>query len=184
VLLGVPPVDVPHEALGERDGLVALPVRPAKRPEELPPLRRFIEAIRVVEGVSRLVTEIHHDFPLVFEVVHLLLEAREFRVGEIERDADDRLAGRAAPLVREIAERAELPDPLPLQLPVESLDRPLERRAFELETQLLDRLGEDFLDVRRRFFEGLQGSPKRVARKDRTLSDASRVDRRGATLYP
>jgi hypothetical protein len=166
VLLGVPAVDVAHEALRERHGPVVLPVGPAKRPEELAPLRRLVEAIRVVEGVSRLVTQVHHDLALVFEVVHLLLESRELRVGEVEGDSDHRLTRRAAPLVREVAERAEFPDSLSIQLAVEPLDRPLERRSFELEAQLLDRLGEDFLDVWRRFFEGLQGSPKRVARKE------------------
>ena len=55
---------------------------------------------------------------LVFEVVHLLLEARELRVGEIERDSDDRLAGRAAPLVGQVAERAEL-----LRIPFRSSSR-------------------------------------------------------------
>jgi hypothetical protein len=112
------------------------------------------------------VTEVHHDLPLVFEVVHLLLEPRELGVGEVEGDADDRLPGWAAPLVGEIAEGAELPESLPFELPVEPLDRAFERGPLEREAQLLDRLREDFLDVRRRFFEGLEGSPKRVARKE------------------
>src|SRR5205085_101414 len=75
----------------------------------------------------------------------------------------DRLARRASPFVRQVAEGPELLQALPLELAVELLDEALERRPLQLQAELLDGLGEDFLDVGRSFFEGLQamGSPNK-----------------------
>jgi hypothetical protein len=128
------------------------------RTEEIAPLVRLVQLVRVVEGVSRLVAQVEHDFARVLEVVHFLLEPGELGVGEVERDADDGLSRRASPFVRQVAERPELLEPLALELPVELLDKPFERRALQLQAELLDGLGEDFLDVRGSFFESLQAT--------------------------
>ena len=66
-----------------------------------------------------------------------------------------------APLVRQVAERAEPREALALELAVELLHEPLERRALELEAELLDGLGQDLLDVGRGFFERAQSISKK-----------------------
>ena len=101
------------------------------------------------------------DLVAIFEVVHLLFEAGELGIGEVKRDADDRLSRRAAPLVREINHRTEPAQALALELVVQALDESLDRRPFELESEFLDGLGQELLDVGRGFLEGAQrNSPK------------------------
>ena len=64
------------------------------------------------------------------------LEARELGIGEVERDADHRLAVGTAPLVGQVAGRAELVEALLLELAVELLDEALDRRALESQSEL------------------------------------------------
>src|SRR5206468_1483499 len=58
-----------------------------------------------------------------------------------------RLAGRAAPLIAQVAKRAKLVDAPSLQLTVELLHQTLQRRAFELQPQLANGAGEDLLEL-------------------------------------
>jgi hypothetical protein len=44
-------------------------------------------------------------------------------------------------------------EPLGIQLFIELLDEPLEGRAFELQAELVNRLGEDLLNLGRCFLE-------------------------------
>ena len=154
VLLRVPARDVPHEAARERDGPVVLAVGAAERSEQRPPFRLAVEPVGVVEGVARLVAHVHHDLAGVLEIVHFLFELRELGVGEVEGDADHRLPGGAAPLVGEVEGGSELPEALALQLAVQALDGPFDGRPFQLEAEILDRLGQDLLDVQRGLFKG------------------------------
>ena len=96
---------------------------------------------------------VHHDLPRVFNVVHLRFEALQFGIGEVERDPDDGLHVGAAPLIGEVAAGPEPVEPLGVQLLVELLDEAFKRRAFQLQAELLNRLGEDLLDLCRRFFK-------------------------------
>src|SRR5206468_8275176 len=112
-------------------------VETAVRPERITPFRQPVEPIRVVERVSRFVAQIHHDLARILEIVHLLLDPGELRVREIEGDADDRLPGGAAPLVREVIVGAEALQ-LPAQLPLEPLDQPLHGRVLEAQVQVPD----------------------------------------------
>src|SRR5205823_7750993 len=57
-------------------------------------------------------------------------------VGEVKGDANDRLTRGTAPLVAQIAERAELLQPLAIELAIELLHKALQRGAFEFESQL------------------------------------------------
>ena len=98
-------------------------------------------------------TQVHHDLASIFKVVHLALKLCQLRVGEIERNADDGLAGGTAPFIGEIAKRAELVDALGFQLAIELLNEAFERRAFELEAELANGPGEYLLEVRSGFLE-------------------------------
>src|SRR5262249_46968092 len=105
------------------------------------------------ERVPGFVTEIHHDLARVLEIVHRALEPGELRIGEIERNADHRLAVGTAPLVGEIAQRTKALESLALELAVELKHVALDRRAFELEPKLADALAEKIPDVRGSAFE-------------------------------
>ena len=59
----------------------------------------------------------------------------------------------AAPLVGEIADRPEVLEPLALELAVELMDEPLDRRTLELESELADGLAEELQDVGRGLLE-------------------------------
>jgi hypothetical protein len=141
MLLRVPALHVAHELARERNRLVVVAISPPERPEEVAPFLRFIEGVGVIEGVAGLVAHVHHDLPRVFNVVHLRFEALQFRIGQVERDSDDGLHVRAAPLIGEIALGAEAMEPLSVQLFVELLDEAFEGRAFQLQAELLNRLG-------------------------------------------
>ena len=100
-----------------------------------------------------LVTHVHHDLARVFEVVHLALKLRQVRVGEIERNADDGLAGRASPFIGEITKRTELVDALGFQFAIKLLDESFERRALEFEPEFANGLGENLLEFGSGFLE-------------------------------
>ena len=153
MLLRVPAGHVADKVSRERDGAVVITICAAKRTEEIVPLRRLVELIRVVEGVPCLMTHVHHDLASVFEVVHAALKLRQVWVGEVKRNADDRLAGGTAPFVSEVAQRAELVDALGLQFAIELLNESVKRRTFELEPEVADWLGEDLLELCSGFLE-------------------------------
>src|ERR1039458_6375598 len=81
------------------------------------------------------------------------LEALQLGIGQVKRNSDNGLHVRAAPLIGQIALGAESMQPLAVQLFVELLHQTFEGRAFQLQAELLNRLGKDLLDLRRRFFE-------------------------------
>ncbi len=107
-------------------------------PEELPPLVRVVEAVGVVEGVPGLVAQVHEDLALRLRVAaQLRLDGVQPRVRQVERQADHRHPGRAAPLIGQVALRPER-DALALQLRVELVDVALQGRALQVEPQVLD----------------------------------------------
>src|SRR5436190_2683419 len=99
-----------------------------------------VEPVRVVERVTRLVAHVHHDLALVLEIVHRALELGELRIGQIEGDADHRLPVGTPPFVGQVADGLELLETLALQLAMELVYEALDRRAFELEPELVDLL--------------------------------------------
>src|SRR5262249_4273767 len=82
-----------------------------------------------------------------------VLQLRGARIGEVERNPDHRLLGRAAPFVRQVARRVEVMQPLLLQLTIELLDLRGEVRPFQLQSQLPDGNGEAVHRLARRLFE-------------------------------
>jgi hypothetical protein len=137
----------------EGHGPVAIAVGSIERPEPIAPLGGLEELVRVVEGVARFVTQVHADLADVFEIVELLLETRQVGIGQVERDPDDRLLGRAPPLVGEIGGRAEALESLGLELPVEVGDVSLHGRALELEPEPVDTLAKQRFQVGSSRFE-------------------------------
>src|SRR5262249_575938 len=81
----------------------------------------------------------------------------------VKRNADDRLAGRASPLVGKIAGRPELFQTLAIQLAMQLLHKALQRRAFQLEPQVTNGFAKDLLNFRRGFFKG--GAQARSAKR-------------------
>jgi hypothetical protein len=102
MLLGVPAGDVLDVGAAEGLGLVVVTVGAAERPEQLAPLGRRVDPIGVVVGVAGLMAQVHHDLGVGLEIVDLALDRREPGVGEVERDADDRVPGRTAPLICQV----------------------------------------------------------------------------------
>src|SRR5678816_2158824 len=91
-----------------------------------------------VEAVPRLMAEVHEDLALgLHPAAELTLDGLERRVGQVEGDADDRDARGAAPLVAQVALRADVDAP-GAELLVELVDESLEVRARELERKGLD----------------------------------------------
>src|ERR1700677_821194 len=93
-------------------------------------------------------THVHHDLVSVFEVVHIALQLCQVRVGEIERNADNRLAGGTSPFIGEITRRTELVDALGFQFVIKLLHESFERRTLEFEPEVPNGLGEYFLEFR------------------------------------
>src|SRR2546425_11525760 len=117
----------------------------------------YTTLFRSVEGVARLMTEIHHDLALIFDVVDRLLQRRELGVGEVEGDADDWLPVGAGPFVAEVAGGVEAAEPLRRQLAVELGDVLLEHRPLELQAEVLDLHLEETPRLRRRLLERVHG---------------------------
>jgi hypothetical protein len=68
------------------------------------PLGLVVEPVRVVQGVTRLVTQPGEDALIIFQVVsELLLVSVEARLDQVERDPDQGMTVDAAPLVRDEA---------------------------------------------------------------------------------
>jgi hypothetical protein len=153
MLLRVPPFHVAHEIAAEGHGSVFVPVRPIERAEGRNPVGARVQTVRVVEDMPRLVAHVAHDLAAVFEIVDRTLELAEVRIGQIERNAEHRLHVWAAPLVGEVADRAEFVEPAPLELFVQLTDVRLDRRPLELESQLADALAEDAAQFRVERFE-------------------------------
>ena len=129
MLLRVPPLDVPDEVLAERDGPVLVAVRPEEGAEQVAPLGRGVQAIGVVEDVTRLVTHVHHDLAIGLEGIRGLLDRLKLRIGQIERNAEHRLLVRASPFVGQIADGPKLLEPASIELLVQ-----LPNVAFDRET--------------------------------------------------
>ena len=161
MLLRVPAFHVPHEQARKRNRFVVIAIRSPKRSEMGAPFFSFIERVGVIEGVASLMAHVHHDLPGVFNVVHLRFETLQFRIGKVERDSDDRFHVWAAPLIGEVALGTEFVESFSVKLFVELLDEAFEGRAFQLQAELLNWLGEDLLDLCRRFFKVGHGWSKR-----------------------
>ena len=155
MLLRVPARDVADELAGEGDRTIVVAVGAVVLAKDRAPLGGGIEDMGIVERMSSLVAQVHHDLALVLQVVHQLLEGGDLRAGQVKGDPDDRLAGRAAPLVGEIADGTEAPEALAVELTVELLDEPLDRRALQPQPQLLDALAQKLLDLGRGLLERL-----------------------------
>ena len=77
--------------------------------------------------------------PRILEFVRLLFQLRQFRVCQVKRNPNDRLARRASPLVRQVASGTKLFESLRHQFAIELLDEPLHRRSLELQPQFANR---------------------------------------------
>src|SRR5579859_2988034 len=108
--------------------------------------------------MSGLVTHVHHDLASVFQVVHLVLKLCQVRIRQVERNADERLAGGTSPLIGEIARRTELVDALGLQFAIELLNESLDRRSLELEPKFANGLGKNLLEFLSGLFEIAHGA--------------------------
>ena len=103
--------------------------------------------------MAGLMTHVHHDLASIFQVVHVALKLCQVRVGEIKRNADDRLARRTSPFIGEITQRTELVDALGFQFAIELLNESFERGTLELEPKFANGLGADLLEFRSGFLE-------------------------------
>jgi hypothetical protein len=153
MLLRVPTCDVPHVLAAERHGTVPIAIAAVVRAEQSPPFGSGVEPVCVIERMTGLVTQVHHDLALVFEIVHLALEPRQVRIGEVERNADHRLPIGAAPPVGEVTHRTRALESLAVQLAMELMDEALDRGTFEPQSQLADALAEEGFDFRRGLLE-------------------------------
>jgi hypothetical protein len=147
MLLRVPAGKMAYEIAAEGNGPVLFTIASSERTERSTPLGGLVEAIRVVECVPRLVTQVHHHLARALELVPLPLDSRESLVGEIERNADDRMARRTSPLVREVVPGMPPADSLRLELAREPMQERFDRRALDREPQRRERLIDELGDV-------------------------------------
>src|ERR1700757_3113050 len=98
-------------------------------------------------------THVHHDLARIFQVVHLALKLCKLRIGQIERNTDDGLAGRTSPFIGEITKRTELVDALGFQFAIQLLNESFERRTLQFEPEFANGLGEYLLKFRSGFLE-------------------------------
>src|ERR1700761_4787910 len=98
-------------------------------------------------------THVHHDLASVFKVVHIAFKLCQVRVGQVERNADDGLAGGTAPFIGEITQRTELVDALGFQFAIELLNESFERRTLKFQPEITNGLGEYLLKFRTGFLE-------------------------------
>src|ERR1700678_1071062 len=103
--------------------------------------------------MSGFMAHVHHDLASVFQVVQLALKLCQVRVGQIERNADDRLARGTPPFIGEITKRTELVDTLGFQFTVKLLNESFERRTLEFEPEFPNGLGEYLLKFCSGFLE-------------------------------
>src|SRR5262249_28807400 len=61
MLLRVPAFDVADKVSGKGDRTIIVAVSPAIRTKHQPPFRSLIEPVGIVEGVARLMAQVHHD---------------------------------------------------------------------------------------------------------------------------
>jgi len=138
VLLGVPARDVHHVPSAKGVRLVGVDVGLAVVAELLAPLLGLVELVGVVEGVPRLVPQVHHDVPLVLgSRAQRIFDLKQVGIGQVKRNPDDRHTRGAPPLVRQVALRPER-QTLGLELFVELADEPLQEGAGEVQLQVLD----------------------------------------------
>jgi len=132
MFLCIPAFYVTDEIPGKSDGSIVVAITSAIRAKDRTPFRSLIEAISIVEGVAGLMAQVHHDLARVLEVVHGFFQMGKPAVGQIERNANDRLAGRTSPLIGEIAPRRKPLEALAVQFPLELLHEALQRRSLQL----------------------------------------------------
>src|SRR6267378_7392426 len=142
MFLRVPSRQVAHVLTAEGNRPVIVAVATAVRTERITPLGPLVEPIRIVERVAGFVPEVHHDLARALEIVRLLLDSRELRVGEIERNPDDGLSRGTTPLVRQVVVRTESPE-LTVELTLEPLEERLDPRSPDMKIQLADRHPEE-----------------------------------------
>jgi hypothetical protein len=133
-----------HEAAAERLRPIILAVRLRDRAEELHPRLAVVELVRVVHDVAHLVAQVPQDVGVIeaLDVPDLLaVQRREIGVGKVERDADDDVAERHAPLRREVKARHDL-DAGARKLRAKLVDDGLQPRTRDLEAEVADRRAE------------------------------------------
>src|SRR5271168_5324099 len=125
MFLRIPAGQMADKVSREWNGPIVIAIGAAKRTKELFPFRGAMKFVGVVERVARLMPEIHHDLACVLEVIHLLLEMSQFCVRKVERNANYRLPGWTAPLIGQIAKRAELHQPFLFEFTIQLLHQAL-----------------------------------------------------------
>src|SRR5438477_136158 len=119
MFLRIPACEMAHVIPRERYRAVVIEVSSPERTEEVFPLRRAIELVSVIEGMTCFMTQVHHDLALVLEIVHLLLQRGQVGIRKIKRNSDHGFARRTSPFVCEIAGGTKLFQTLAMQLCVE-----------------------------------------------------------------
>ena len=140
MLLCIPAFHMPDKVARKRHGTILVAVGTPKGAKLLLPLRCFVQRVCVIDSVSGLVAQIHHDLPRVLQIVHLFFETGQLGIGEVKRYANNRFPRWTSPFVSEIAQGSELLQPFGLQLTIELIDESLQRRSFQLEPKFTDGL--------------------------------------------
>ena len=131
VFLRVPPQNVADVLVSKWIGPVPVAVRSRVGAEHFVPVGAIVQPIGVVERVTGFVPEeSHHVVLVLYREREVFFDARQPRIGEIERDADQRRAVGAAPLVAEIHGGPEREAAL-IELDIKLRHELLEDGAFE-----------------------------------------------------
>jgi hypothetical protein len=74
--------------------------------------------------MAGLMAHVHHDLALILERIDRLFELSQLGIGEVERNAEDRLLVRTSPFVCQVADRTEFLEPASFELLVQLTDVP------------------------------------------------------------
>src|SRR5215472_13005686 len=142
MLLRIPSLHVADVTARERNRAVVVPVTTPVGAKQMLPLRRLVQPVGVVDSVSSFVAQVHHDLARVFQIIDLLFQPRQSRIGKVKGNAYHRLARRTSPLVSEVANRTKLLESFAVELAIEPLYQWLQRRSFQFESEFADWRGQ------------------------------------------
>jgi len=134
---------VADEIARERIGSVPVAIRTGIRAEDFAPIGSIIQAVRIVERMTRFVPQITHRFVGAFDrggVV--LLDLRQAGVSEIEGNPNEGSAIRAPPLVAQIDRWAKI-ESLCRQVLVQLVHEFFEQRSAYLQTNVGNALRQE-----------------------------------------
>ena len=150
--LRVPFAQMLHVVAACRARSIARAIRSRGRPEQCAPVGAPSQPVRGIKGVAGLVPQNAHE-PVdvaAFDLArHLALQAHEPRVRQIERHGDTRHAVGGKPFLSKPDMRAKANAAL-VELAVEAIDVPLERRAMQVQLQIAHAQSQQLLIVQAR----------------------------------